>query len=57
MSKDVLNAMQYACGYIPYALLKRYEKRSDRKYDKLIECLGDMAVQSESANDMLDYTK
>ena len=57
LSKDELNAMQYACGYVPHALLKRYEKRNGRKYETFIECLGDMAVQSESANDILDYTK
>ena len=57
LSKDELNAMQYACGYVPHALLRRYEKRNDRKFDKFIECLGDMAVQSESASDVLGYTK
>ena len=57
LSKDELNALQYTCGYVPHALLKRYEKRSDRKCDEFIECLGEMAVQSESAIDILDYTK
>ena len=27
-TKDELNVLQYACGYVPHILLKRYEKRS-----------------------------
>lgn len=58
MSKDELNALQYACGYIPHILLKRYEKKSGRKYDKFLECLGDMAVPSENEHDgLLLYTR
>ena len=47
LSKDELNALQYACGYIPHALLKRYEKRTGSKFDKFTDCLGDVAVHSE----------
>ena len=58
LGKDELNALQYACGYIPHALLKRYEKRTGSKFDKFIECLGKMAVRSESNSEhFLDYTK
>ena len=58
LSKDELNALQYACGYIPHALLKRYEKHTGSKFDKFIKCLGDMAVRSEcNSENLLDYTK
>ena len=58
LSKDERNALQHACGYIPHALLKRYEKRTGCKFDKFIECLGDMAVRSEcNSENLLDYTK
>ena len=54
---DELNALRYACGYVPYALLKQYEKRSSNKYDEFIECLGEMAVRSEvGSEDFLSYT-
>ena len=47
LSKDELNVLQYACVYVPHALLKRYRKRCGQKYEKYIECIGKMAVQSE----------
>ena len=55
MTTDELNALQYAAGYIPHALLKKYEKRTGQKYEEFIECLGYMAVQSEYT-DFLEYT-
>ena len=56
--KSQLNALQHACGYIPHALLKRYEKSTGSKFDKFIECLGDMAVRSEcNSENFLHYTK
>ena len=58
LSRDELNALRYACGYVPHALLKRYEKRTGSKYDGFIECLGSMAVQGDSASeDFLSYTR
>jgi len=56
LSKDELNVMRYAGGYVPHSLLKRYEKKTGRKHDQFIECLGDMAVESEHS-DFLSYTK
>ena len=32
LTKDELNSMQYACGYVPHQLLKKYEKRIGTKY-------------------------
>ena len=55
LSKDELNALRYACGYIPHALLKKFKKRSGGKFD---ECLGNIAVQSEhDSESLLDCTK
>ena len=53
-----MNALRYACRYVPHALLKRYEKRAGSKYDGFIEWLGSMAVQGDSASeDFLSYTR
>ena len=38
MKKDELNVLQYACGYVPHTLLK--------KYDRFVECLGNMATSA-----------
>ena len=56
MSTDELNTVPYAAGYVPHALLRKYEKRKGNKYEMFIECLQDMAVASED-NDFLEYTK
>jgi hypothetical protein len=29
--KEKANAMRYACGFVPYRLLRNYEKNSDKK--------------------------
>ena len=58
LSTDELNALQYACGYVPHTLLKRFQKRCGRKYDQFIECLGEMAVQNKhDDDDFLAYTR
>ena len=56
MSKDELNALQYAGGYVPHSLLKKYEKQAGLKYDQFVTCLGNMAVHS-SHDELLEYTK
>lgn len=55
LTKDELNVLQYVGGFVPHALLKRFERHS-KKYEKYFECLGDMAVGSDSS-DFLEYTK
>lgn len=40
---DELNAMQYACGYVPFKLIKKYEGKKSKHF----LCLGNMAVVSE----------
>ena len=44
LSKDEENALRYAAGYVPYRLLRRYEKSSNEKSQQFVECLGNMAV-------------
>lgn len=53
---DELNAMQYAFGYVPHKLLKKYEKLTDPKALCYVECLRSMAVV-EADSDFLSYTK
>ena len=58
MSKDELNALQYIGGYIPHVLLKKYQKRSGRKFNTFIECLGNMATNGDDDHeDLVTYTK
>lgn len=54
MTTDELNAL--ATGYVPHALLKRFEKRTGNKYEAYIECLGDVAVSCDDT-EFFTYTK
>ena len=56
LTSDELNAMRYACGYVPHSLLKRYERMSCEAYSDYIQCLGDMSVEGEG-EDLLAYTR
>lgn len=56
LTADELNAMQYACGYVPRALLRKYEKRTGSKFNQYVECLGEMAVDGDES-EFLMYTK
>ena len=55
LTEDELNAMRYACGYVPRALLKKYEVKCGDKYSDFVQCLGDMAIEGEGS-DVLTYT-
>lgn len=59
LSTDELNAMQYACGYVPHKLLKRYESRRGVNVRRFVDCLGNnMAVVCEDSDpDLLAYTR
>lgn len=57
VSADELNALRYACGYVPYKLLKKFEKRGEGKYAKYVECLGEMAVDGDTDSDLISYTR
>ena len=54
VSKDELNALRYACGYV-YSLLRKFEKRKGDKYQQFVVCLGEMTVPGEGSN-VLEYT-
>ena len=41
---DEKNVMMYTCGYVPVALIHRYEKRKGAKYASFVQCLLHMAV-------------
>lgn len=56
LTVDEMNAMRYACGYVPHSLLKRYQVKSGQKYAQFVECLGNMAVVGEGG-DLMSYTK
>ena len=56
LTKEETNAMRYACGFVPYRLLKKYEKKSDEKSVQFVECLGNMAVAGIET-DLMDYTR
>ena len=47
--------MRYACGYVPHALLKKYEMKCGEMYSEYVQCLGDMAIEGEG-DDVLTYT-
>ena len=36
--------MMYAGGYVPVALMHKYEKRSGEKYASFVQCLMHMGV-------------
>ena len=56
-SDDELNTLRYVSGYIPYKLLRKYERCSTPclKAPLYVECLGKMAV-AEDDNDVYNYT-
>ena len=58
LTKDEMNALRYASGYVARKLLKKYENEHSRKKlgikaEHFEECLGNMAV----AYDETDFTK
>ena len=51
------NALCYACGYIPFKLMKRFEKLGTEKAAQFVECLSHMAVGGENEeSSFYDYT-
>jgi len=56
LTEDELNAMRYACGYVPHALLKKYEIKRGDVYSEYGQCLGDMSIKGEG-DDVLTYTR
>lgn len=56
LSRDELNAMRYACGYVPRSPLKKYKSKSGAAYSQYVRCLGDVAVKEEGG-DLFTYTR
>ena len=54
-TQEELNALRYACGYVPHKLLKKYEKRTGKKADQFEMCLGEMSVAG-GWTDLRTYT-
>ena len=48
LNKDELNALHYACGYVPHQLIRKYQKRVGCKCEKFVECLKEMALHGEA---------
>ena len=44
ITEDEKNIIMYACGYVPVALIHRYEKRREKKYASFVQCLLHMAI-------------
>ena len=55
ITENEMNAMRYACDYVPHALLKKHEMKCGDKYLNFVQCLGDMAIEGEGS-DALTYT-
>ena len=41
------NILRYASGFVPFKLIKRYEKQSLDKAVQFVECLSSMAVSGQ----------
>ena len=50
------NVVRYASGYIPFVLMKKYEKNPSEASVSIMECLGSMAVNGDES-DFLQYTR
>ena len=61
LNKDELNALHYACGYVPHQLIRKYQKRVGCKCEKFVECLKEMALHGEATcaqdHDFQSYTR
>lgn len=44
ITDDETNIIMYACGYVPVALIRKYEKRSGEKYASYVQCLMHMGI-------------
>ncbi len=50
LTKDEQNALRYACGYVAYSLLRKFEKIKGDKYCQFVTCLGQMAVPGKGGD-------
>lgn len=56
MSIEEENIVRYAAGFVPFALLKRYERNVSTSSAFFVECLSGMAVTGEESS-FLEYTR
>ncbi len=57
LTMDKENIGRYAAGFVPFKLLKRYEKKRDLDIAlHAIECLSSMCVNGDES-DILEYTR
>ena len=54
LHRDEENALHYACGYVPFKLVRKYQEQSNEKAEKFATCLTNMAVDQEFPVE--DYT-
>ena len=55
MTREEENIVRYASGYVPYSLMKKYEKNVTEKSASFVECLSSMAITGEEGS-FLEYT-
>lgn len=57
ISEDEENIIRYAAGYVPFKLMKKYEKSSDTQFAiSVIECLSNMSINGDES-DLLEYSR
>ena len=56
LSKDEECIVRYAAGYIPFVLMKKYQKSCSMASVSIVECLSSMAVNGDESN-FLEYTR
>lgn len=57
LDRDEDNALRYACGYVPFKLLRKYKQQSSQKTMQFSTCLTKMAVdEGDNEGTFEDYT-
>ena len=56
LSPDEETVLRHAVGYVPFKLLKRYEKQSSPRAISYAECLSQMAVNGDES-DLVSYSR
>lgn len=57
LTLDQLNALRYACGYVPHMLLKKYKIKTGAKAERFVRSLEKMAIGSENDANFYSYAK
>ena len=55
LTTDEENVIRYVAGFVPFKLLKRYEKSSSADAAVFVECLSSLAVDGDESS-LLEYT-